>query len=212
MNNSGLIINEMRKVSEVNKERLKLLFFVALAMLASGYESEIKSFEVSHGGIVYPLLFGLGVLRIVYKLVKNVRKGIFIRTTSDLPKQIFLVSLSTMLVVCAFNVEWNITLIFWLFLYTGILAFFEGFFYQKTILFREETGTLHLDYKHRAKHELTSLNSFELENNTLKLYAEDKTIEVYDVSMRKANVTKLSIFLKEFQKARLIESETSNDA
>lgn len=188
-------------MSQTNKERFKLLFFVALMMAVDEYKAEVSSFEHSYLTIVYPVLFGIGLINTAYKTIKPSRSGIFIKTTFDTPKQVFLIALSIITGTSAFYTGWNTMLIFWLILYTATYLLFQGVFYQKTIYIKVANDLLHLEYKYRAKHDLTSLNSFELENNTLRLHTEDKTVEVYNVSMQQRNIDKLTEFLDSFRKS-----------
>lgn len=195
-------------MSQTNKERLKLLFFVALMMAVDEYKAEINSFEHSYLTFVYPVLFGLGLglINIAYKKFKTSRSGIFIKTTFDTPRRITWIALSIAILAGGSFIEWSTFMFFWLILYSGTYLLLTGIFYRNSVHFIINEGLLCLHYKDRSHHELSTLNSFELENTTLRLLGEDKTIEVYRISEQKNNIDKLTTFLNDFKKLKRVET------
>lgn len=185
-------------MSPANKERFKLLFFVASAMAIDEYQVGISSFENSYLIIVYPALFGLVLIHMIYKIAKTYRGGLFIKTTFDTARRIALIVLSIAVLSATFFIEWNLLLFFWFCLYSGTYLLFTGIFYRNSVRLIVNEGLLHLNYKDRSQHELSTLSSFEFGGNTLRLHGEDKTIEVYRISNRKANLDKLTTFLNHF--------------
>ena len=161
------------------------------------FKEEIQGFQYYH--ILFPTLFGLAVISVVYRKFKVFKERKFARSKFDVPGQIvtILIGISVTTVVVYYWIPYSY--LHWTFLIAGVAGTISGLFYENTIQLYYQDGWLNIEYASKGKYKINTIDSFEVQNGVLSIKSGERRIEVYNVSMSESNTSKLTQYLADFQ-------------
>lgn len=180
-------------------KEFKTIIFIACGMLF-GYLFKEDINQLQPYKILYPTLFALAILGMIYNKYKVFKLKTFIKTKYDDIKQVSLTLAGITIIILTIYYWLPNSYFHWLSLLLGVGTVISNIFYESTIQLYIKTDKLHIQYSGSSYYNFDKVDSFDLQNGTLKIYFDETRIEVYKVKMESSNIEKLTDYLSKFQR------------